>query len=190
MYDPREQPRLTPRRLRLVGIGVIAIATIGVVALFTWDYRLRDQSRDSLAARQVARMIIAHLEAREGAWPRSWDDLRPCYADAGTTVEQRIPFEELSDRVIVDFFVEPDRLVEKHPGLRTGAFRVIYLRSGKKGGEATFDPVPLDMVDANELVYRYVASTTAPDPKEARDALEAFIPPGSEGRPHSIAVEF
>lgn len=181
MYDPLDptpRPRLTPRRLRCIGLGVMAGALVVAVAFFLWDRQLRNHSRDTMAARQTARMVIAHLEANEGQWPRSWDDLRPYHSRVGSASGVPVPFEELSDRVIVDFFAEPDKLVRQGNSIGGDAFRVIYLRSGWTDEPA--DPLLMtaDVADANEIVYRYVSAKHGMDEYQVREALQAFATPG------------
>jgi hypothetical protein len=182
MYDPLDptlRPRLTRGRLRCIGLGVIAASVVMAAAFFAWDWQLRSHSRDSAAARQVARMVVAHLEANNGAWPRSWDELRPYHGRAATVVEEPVPFDELSSRVIVDFFAEPEELLRKKQSFGHESFRVIYLRSGWTDEPVDPQLVPVEVADANEIVYRYVSASHRMDEHQMREALQAFVTPGS-----------
>jgi hypothetical protein len=70
-------------------------------------------------------MVIAYMEAHDGEWPRSWDDLRPQF-DAGNGNVPGRTFREFQSRIRIDFDADPDQLYRKSVESPRASFRVIW----------------------------------------------------------------
>lgn len=173
-----EEPRRSSRISLWLGLTVVGLAIAAGVALWAWDRQMRDRSRDAVAARQAARMLIAHLKANHDRWPRSWDELRPHYTLASTAEARALSFGEIKRRVIIDFFFDPKQSAAR-AGFDPARFRAIYLQSGWSDEAQPRDVLDAPPPGANELVCDYLrASMLREQAAEQTAALEAFMPPG------------
>lgn len=86
--------------------------------------------RDSYAEWDASLAIIHHMKEHGGAWPNSWNELKQAYE---TTPDLRGPehWEELKQRVDVDFQATPSQLVTKQANDNKPPFKVVWLRNGK-----------------------------------------------------------
>lgn len=90
---------------------------VTIAACAAWSIKLGisrtrhniEANRSTYAARLVAQMCVEHLKANN-AWPTGWDELRddygPCVAQSG----QAWSFDELKERVGVDWSINPNYL--------------------------------------------------------------------------------
>src|SRR5881398_3502811 len=69
------------RRHLIVGL-VIAVVAIGAWAAVVFIRAVLDVPRQAYAVWWTADSIIAYMERHDGAWPRSWEDLRTLAAAA------------------------------------------------------------------------------------------------------------
>jgi hypothetical protein len=150
--------------LRRLGVGVLVACFAVLAGLYWWDYQLRETGRDRIAARLAARMIIAHLEAHPGRWPRGWEDLADDFPRLSPVAEQFIPMAEIERRVIIDFQAEPAEVVAEARRLPRHRFRVVFLRSGKEPSRPGGSVVDERPADANDLIYRYLNNRQSPPP--------------------------
>jgi hypothetical protein len=92
----------------------------------------------------TADLVIDHMEKHQGAWPRSWEELRATsgHAYKGTVstnldgamiaeFRPRASIEELQQRVEIDWTADPSQLVKADFKRSGPPFRVIWLRNGK-----------------------------------------------------------
>ena len=84
--------------------------------------------RNMYAQWWVADMVTLHLEANGESWPNSWDELRDDYETCIKTSGRPWSFEELSQRVVVNWNVDTTKL--KKDVADGSDFRVIWLRDG------------------------------------------------------------
>jgi hypothetical protein len=148
--------QIVPKRRRLylaVFLTVICIAAgYGMYVLRTIQDFVSVGVRDMYAQWWVADMVIEHMASHDGAWPRNWDDLRRPYATCvQQTGSEPWNFDELRDRVEINFEANPKELAKATPPTETKPpFRVIYLRNGKvrhyQGREA------------NQMVWDYLTT--------------------------------
>ena len=129
---------------------------------------------DAYAQWWVADMVIEHMERNDGAWPKSWDDLREPYTICAGRSGPSWSFDELRERVEVDFNTDPDQLIAAASDA-SPPFRVIYLRSGGQHHWEGREPNQMILSYLNERSNRpetfSPASRPHPDEQETRNAL-------------------
>jgi hypothetical protein len=80
----------------------------------------------------VADMVIEYMETHDGAWPRGWDDLREPYETCVRRSGRPWSFEQLRDRVDVDWQADPAQLAATPDTGEDPPFRVIWSRNGRQ----------------------------------------------------------
>jgi hypothetical protein len=119
-----------------------------------WLFRLKESIHNSYAVWWVADMVVEHLQANSGKWPEGWEDLRDDYQTCVKRSGQPWTFEELSQRVIIDWHADPQQLLLASQGLDRPAFRVISLRDGTTSHWGTLEP--------NRIILEYLRSPKTP----------------------------
>jgi hypothetical protein len=122
-----------------------------------------DAPRQAYAVWWTADLVIAYMERHNGAWPRSWEDLRPLTElpsevtesterDGSRIVEFRpqASIEELQSLVEIDWNVNPEELLNSPRPEAGSPFRVIYLRNGKSRHYEGREP--------NQMILDYLES--------------------------------
>jgi hypothetical protein len=113
---------------------VLIVALLLVVAAGYGAYLLHQVVTvvvpDAYAVDWVSAMVIEHMKTNDGQWPRSWDDLRGPYEKLAAPQGYPWSFEELKDRVAVDWDADPKVLKKVTPSGHGPPFRVIWLRDG------------------------------------------------------------
>jgi hypothetical protein len=95
-------------------------------------YRVNLDTRNAYAVWWVADMVIEHMKARGGAWPKSWEDLREPYAASVRTSGHPWTFEALRSRIEIDFDADPTQLAKPSTDPDGPPYRVIWLRDGSR----------------------------------------------------------
>jgi hypothetical protein len=130
--------------------------------------------RDSYAQWWVADMVIEHMERNDGNWPRSWDDFAEPYEICAGRSGRPWSFEELRNRVTVDFDADPARLASA-AATQTPPFHVIYLRSGKEHHWEGKEPNQMILDYLSERAKRPASHVSPmrpiPDERQARSEL-------------------
>ena len=80
---------------------------------------------DGRAEWDTARMVIAHLEENDGAWPQNWEALRPQY-ESGSGWS--FSFWQYPRRIVVDFESNTEELRKQSLASSDATFNVIYER--------------------------------------------------------------
>jgi hypothetical protein len=112
----------------IVVVGLLGAAGFGVWIL-TQAGKLNS---DSNAVALVAEMVVEHLRANDDVWPRGWEDLRRVYPVCAKNYDPPPTFEEVQERVCVDWSTTSTflaKLVSENP---TPAVKVIWLCDGSK----------------------------------------------------------
>jgi hypothetical protein len=149
------------RRLIVCLVGLVSAVAVYLAVVFV--QAVLDVPRQAYAVWWTADLVIEYMERHDGAWPRSWEDLRTLAETApevtestdrnGSTVIEFRPhasIEELQRRVEVDWGADPDTLL-KAPRKESGPpFRVIYLRNGKSTHYEGREP--------NQMILEYLES--------------------------------
>ena len=118
-------------------LGLVLFCTVAVVLI----YRHIDTTiRNSYAQWWVANMVTLHLDVNEQQWPRSWSDLRDDYDVCTERSGKPWTFEELSERVTVDWRVETDTLRSLTSNSDRPPFRVIWLSDGSSTHWESLEP--------------------------------------------------
>ena len=138
------------RRLKLWVLGIVLLASISfaVHGMLALRRVTQETIPDAYAAEWVGGMVVHHMAANGGAWPTGWEDLRDDYEASVAEVGRPWTFEELRNRVQVDWSADPRRLAEAVPPAKGPPFRVIWLRSGSNAHWRGFEP--------NQTVYDYL----------------------------------
>lgn len=134
-----------------------------VVAVALLAYRRFDSKvRNAYAQWWVADMVTLHLDANDQRWPGSWDDLRDDYAACVRRSGEPWTFDELRDRVVVDWNVDTQSLSLASSSTGQPPIRVIWLRDGSSSHWKQHEP--------NTIIGEYLQSH-APAPELAVESL-------------------
>ncbi len=127
--------------LRTLLLSVAACALVIGLGKFLSEKYLFGPLRDSRAGIQLAAMINACLDARDGAWPRSWDDLRDHYRiDGIVRGGDYCTFEEVRDCWVVDFDADSAELAAVKPVAGQPPFAVLRQRHDRPMAYPQLDP--------------------------------------------------
>jgi hypothetical protein len=106
---------------------------------------------DAYALQSTTQLIIEHLNRHQGAWPRSWDDLRSTLEVSRIGIlstNPAIEIEMLRRRVAIDWSVDTTRLQSAQATKDQPPFRVIWLQSG--------DSTHFSGMEPNQMIYDYL----------------------------------
>ena len=92
-------------------------------------YRIKTAFDEAYSVWRAADLVAEHLDRRDGAWPKSWEDLRPL-ADSGVGSGPRVPFAMIRELVEIDWQADPARLLAAPDDGKNPPFQVVWLRSG------------------------------------------------------------
>jgi hypothetical protein len=117
----------------------------------------------SNAGLQVAAMIIEFMEAEDGTWPSSWDDLYLVYPVALNEHQKPYcPFAQARGCIEVEFKADPAKLAKANPRPNQAPFRVVFPRH--KEPDRRYDTHP-GQRDPNQRIYDYL---TGKQPRSSR----------------------
>lgn len=137
-----EKPKRRPFQFSLGALLFLVAACAVVFGVARWRYfEQLARVRDSHAAIGIAAMINTYMDANEGRWPASWDDLRPFYKINGiVTGTDYCTFEEIRESWDVDFEADPAELarVEHTPGV--APFHAITQRHARPMSHPEWEP--------------------------------------------------
>ncbi len=121
-------------------IHLFIVLTIALVVGGAWfAYHKVDASvRNSYAVWWVAAMVIEHMQAHDGDWPKDWSDLNDDYELCVRRSGRPWTFEELRGRVIVDWQADTKQLTDQ--ARRGQPFRVIWLADGTDSHYQSHEP--------------------------------------------------
>lgn len=85
-------------------------------------------------------MIVLHLQGNDDVWPRSWEDLRDDYETCVVRSGGPWSFEELQQRVRVDWNADAKRLASQANAAGPVRFRVIRLADGSDDHYQGYEP--------------------------------------------------
>jgi hypothetical protein len=161
-----------------VGLVISAVA-VASWATVVFIRTVLDVPRQAYAVWQTADLVIAYMERHDGAWPRSWEDLRPLAMSAPDVSESEGPdgsviiesrpkasIEELQSLVEVDWGADPGELLKLPRKGGALPFRVIYLRNGKSTHYEGREP--------NQMILAYLES------RQRRKAKSVAEPPAKQ----------
>ena len=135
---------------------VIALVLIVVGAGVWFAYTMHRTIHNSYAVWWAADMVIEHLKANDNQWPQNWDELRDDYDTCVKRSGQPWTFNEIRQRVTIDFDTDADELLEKARGLNQPNFSVIRLSDGTDSHWSGHEP--------NTIILKYLNRTPEPTP--------------------------
>lgn len=136
-------------------IIVIVVALI-VIAVLCIAYNVNQTIRDSYAVWWVSDMVIEHLRLNDDTWPTGWNDLRDDYETCVERSGQPWTFEELRNRVTIEFDANVSELKDRSRGREQPDFSVIWLSDGSDSHWTGHEP--------NTKLLQYFNETTPPAP--------------------------
>lgn len=134
---------------------ILVTAIIVVIGVYT-VYNVNQTIRNSYAVWWVADMVIEHLKSNDNNWPVDWNDLRDDFQVCVERSGQPWTFDELQNRVTVDFDINGPKLKDSAQGLAKPNFCVIWLTDGTDSHWASREP--------NTKILNYFNGTTPADP--------------------------
>lgn len=110
----------------------VALAIVGVVIYggFLVHRILHTDLPNAYAVEWVAELVVQHMDANDGAWPRDWDELRDDYQTLTEDLGSTWSFEELQSRVAIDWQADPATLIDQASATVDVPFNVIWLQDG------------------------------------------------------------
>ena len=150
-------------RRRLILSLVLVVVALTAWAAIHLVQRAIELPHEAYAVWWTADLVVAYMEGHDGAWPRSWEDLR-ALADEASEVTESAPgdgsriiefrpkarIEELQRLVDIDWDVDPDELLRRARRNEYPPFQVIYLRNGKS--------THYDGREPNQMILQYLES--------------------------------
>lgn len=116
------------RRTKLLLVGVVVVLVLGAVTVYI--RRTVRAVENAYAVWNVGDLIVAHLQAHNDQWPRSWADLEAaCRAESeGRDVSERM--SQYRELVTVDFNADPKLLAQLpfDPERQGSPFQVVWYR--------------------------------------------------------------
>lgn len=126
-----------PVRFSLKRFFVVLTFVVLVFALVTWlaksiHYAFVDGPLNCYATMYGAGTVRSYLQRNGDHWPKSWEDLRPIYEERYKLGENALEFDEMKERLQIDFDVDPRELSHCEVNSDGPPFRVIRLRNGQE----------------------------------------------------------
>jgi hypothetical protein len=119
------------RKRRVLHTALVFIVSLGGGAAYYAYWKIDSTTRDAYAVWWVADMVIEYMETHNGEWPRGWDDLHEPYETCVRRSGRPWTFDQLRNRVDVDWAADPARLVVATDNGTGPPFQVVWLRSGR-----------------------------------------------------------
>jgi len=105
-------------------IIVLIIVASGLVGFGVGCYlQFANYMRDLYTPSQAANLVIEYMEVNHGAWPRSWEELHKPFLEHDGTDSN---WEELPQRVGIDFTADPAKLATAEEANGDPPFRVVW----------------------------------------------------------------
>ena len=139
---------------RHLGKTLATFVSMLVVSGILLIWSTNNTIRDAYCQWWVADMIIEHLIAHQNRWPQSWDDLRDDYETRVARSGQHWTFEELKDRVGVDWDVNIEELKAATASPHEPPFRVVWPTKGFEGDH-------WERREPNRLIWDHLQSTVS-----------------------------
>lgn len=137
-------------KLRTLLLSVVVLSVI--LAILYYANRVKQTTHNAYAVWWVADMVVFHMQANNGQWPKNWDELRDDYQTCVQRSGQPWQFDELKRRVKVDWSANPDDLIKQQTsGLPD--FHVIQSADGSNSHWLHKEP--------NQIILDYLNNYTA-----------------------------
>jgi hypothetical protein len=152
--------RIKRRLIAGLTIALVLGAVYGGVAFVR---EVRGRPKEAYALWWTADLVIDYMDCHDGAWPKSWDDLRDNAERARDVTQSTEPggsvnvefrpkpnIEELERLVEIDWDANPDELLKASRRGVEPPFRAIYLRNGRSTHYQGREP--------NQMILEYLES--------------------------------
>lgn len=103
---------------------------------------------NAYAMERTGGLIVEHLRANDNAWPKGWEDLRDDFGAANAASRTSFTFEELQQRIEIDWDADPVALAKVKPSSDKPPFRVVGIRDGKDVAWGATEP--------NRMIHEYL----------------------------------
>jgi hypothetical protein len=117
------------RRFKITLITATIVVTIGFVGFGIGLYRAAWEGLyDVYVPDGAAYLVIEHMKANDGAWPRSWEELHKTFLSIQERngVLRGFRWEEYPRRVGIDFTADPAKLARAKERRDESPFHVIW----------------------------------------------------------------
>lgn len=149
------EPRQRTTVIRAIALSALLFVVIGGGVTYFVLRNVERVVKNAYAVWWVADMVVEHMKSNQNRWPRNWDDLREPYAALAQRSGQPWTFDELRERVVVDWKANPKSLAKEN------SFRVIWLKDGTSSHYEGCEP--------NEIVRRYLSTAFDSDRPDKAD---------------------
>ncbi len=92
----------------MIVVVIAALISLGL----SYANRVAQSISGSYAVWWVADMVVEHLDANDGEWPKNWNALRDDYQTCVKRSGRPWEFEQLRTRVAVDWDANPKKLIQ------------------------------------------------------------------------------
>lgn len=124
----------------------LLISALGFYAAYL---RTTEVAKDAYASWWVGEVIVEYMSHNDGRWPRNWDDLRSSYrATCFRVGNSPWTFEELRERILVDFTVNPEQLRSANGQRREAPCCFIRSADGRD--------VSYERAGGNDMIWGYI----------------------------------
>jgi len=121
---------MKPWKIIAAALLIFLIGVIGYV-IHRVNHVVTVTVPNAYAMEWVSGMVIGHMEANQGQWPRGWDELRDDYEAAVEQSGGPWSFEDLRSRSSVDWDADPKELVQAEWEGDGPPFYVVTVKEGK-----------------------------------------------------------
>jgi hypothetical protein len=115
-------------RVRLRTALIVPAILVTLLAYAAYSYN--ETTRNAYTAWWAASMIIEHLDANDEHWPANWHELHDDYEICVKRSGSPWTFNEIRERVAVDFTIDSQKIRESLSTGNPPALRAIWLSDG------------------------------------------------------------
>jgi len=141
-------------RKNLKAFGICFGIAVALVAIYVF-WSANKTMRNAYATWWAADMVVAHLQKNRDQWPKSWSDLRDDYEECVQTSGEPWTFDEIRNRVYIDFSATTDQL-KRSANASGPEFDVIHAADGSNAHWQSREP--------NTIIFNYLHGVEAPKP--------------------------
>jgi len=117
-----------------VSLGLVMFGMLVVASGAWWVYaqvkRVGEMKIDCYCMDMATFMVIEHMRANHGEWPRGWEALDDDFATVSTKISGWTP-QDIKSRVEIDWNASPQELTRAKTKYGKPPFTVIWLRNGQ-----------------------------------------------------------
>jgi hypothetical protein len=155
-YETAHKPafRFGLRRLFVI-VAIFAVLCLGL----RFVHQTLEVPRDAYAMWDGALLVIDHIDSHNGHWPTGWEDIESALRKGNVRTFGPESMEELKERLIIDFDVDPVKFAAASPNSPEGLPKVIRLRNGRNTYWEHAEPNALVHDHLNQKIRRANSQT-------------------------------